>query len=69
MADIVLEVLFAVMAARWDPPVIASQPQVARGIYVSPVCDSCEARIKAQYRPEVFTDGNYEAEEAIEEEE
>jgi hypothetical protein len=57
------------MAARWDPPVIASQPQVARGIYVSRVCEACEVRIQAQYRPEVFTDGNYEADEPIEEEE
>jgi hypothetical protein len=55
--------------AGWDPPVIAPQPQFARWIYVSRVCDSCEARIKAQYRPEVFTDGNYEANEPIEEEE
>lgn len=41
----------------------------ARGIYVSRVCDSCEAAVKARYRPDVFTDLNYWTDEAVEEDE
>jgi hypothetical protein len=41
----------------------------ARGIYVSYVCDVCEARTRKRYRPEIFTDSNYETLEAIDEDE
>ncbi len=39
----------------------------ARGIYVSHVCDQCEERVKSRYRSDIFTDSNYWADEAIEE--
>ena len=39
----------------------------ARGIFVAYVCDDCEARVKARYRPEIFDDSNYEADEPIDE--
>ena len=38
----------------------------ARGIYCGRVCEYCEERVKASYRPEVFSDGNYECDEPIE---
>jgi hypothetical protein len=40
----------------------------ARGIYVSKVCDDCEQRVKAGYRPDVFTNPAYETDEPIDEE-
>ena len=40
----------------------------ARGIFCAYVCDDCEKEKKSQYRPEIFTDGNYWADEPIEEE-
>ena len=40
----------------------------ARGIYVARVCAKCEQRVKARYRPEIFTDSRYETDEPIEEE-
>ena len=40
----------------------------ARGIECCRVCDQCEARQAAKYRPEVMNDPNYEADEPIEEE-
>ncbi len=40
----------------------------ARGIPVSRVCDSCVDKVKAKYRPDVFTDSAYWADEPIEEE-
>lgn len=38
----------------------------ARGIYIGKVCRYCKARTLAKYRPEVLSDPNYEATEAIE---
>ena len=38
----------------------------ARGIFCSYVCDDCEAERRARYRPEIFEDGAYEADEDIE---
>jgi len=38
----------------------------ARGIPLCRVCDRCRKKQLAQYRPEVLTDGNYEADEDIE---
>jgi hypothetical protein len=32
----------------------------ARGIPVSRVCEDCEKKIMAQYRPEIFTNPEYE---------
>lgn len=32
----------------------------ARGIFVAYVCDKCEATRRAGYRPEIFTDPNYD---------
>jgi hypothetical protein len=40
----------------------------ARGIYCCRVCEDCEAEKKARYRPEIFTDSNYYADEPIDEE-
>lgn len=37
----------------------------ARGIFVSYVCGACEDEVKSKYRPEIFTDGNYECDEPI----
>lgn len=39
----------------------------ARGIYVSRVCKFCVKKIKSQYRPEIFTDSDYETSEPIDE--
>jgi len=41
----------------------------ARGIYCGCSCgsDKCEAEIKAKYRPEIFTDSQYECDEQIDE--
>lgn len=38
----------------------------ARGIFCCYVCEDCEEEKKSHYRPEIFTDGNYEADEPIE---
>ena len=38
----------------------------ARGIFVAYVCDKCRQEKLKGYRPEIFTDGNYEADEPIE---
>lgn len=38
----------------------------ARGIECCRVCDECEAKARAKYRPEIFTDSNYECDEQIE---
>lgn len=38
----------------------------ARGISCGYVCDKCEAKKRAGYRPEIFADGAYEADEPIE---
>lgn len=38
----------------------------ARGIPIGYVCSSCVEEKKAGYRPEIFTDGNYECDEVIE---
>lgn len=32
----------------------------ARGVYVARVCYECEAATRAKYRPEIFTDPNYD---------
>lgn len=41
----------------------------ARGIFCSFVCDRCEAAKRAQFRPDIFTNPNYETDEPIEEDE
>ena len=38
----------------------------ARGIFCGFVCDKCEAKTRAKYRPEIFSNGNYYADEPIE---
>jgi len=38
----------------------------ARGIYVGKVCEDCEKQALAPYRPEIFTDPNYETDEPVE---
>ena len=38
----------------------------ARGIFCAFVCDQCEPAKRAKFRPEIFTDGAYEADEPIE---
>ena len=40
----------------------------ARGIYLCKVCDACEKRKLAGYRPAVLNDPNYPADEPIDEE-
>ena len=40
----------------------------ARGIYVASVCTKCMDTL-SKYRPEIFTDPNYAADEPIEEDE
>lgn len=40
----------------------------ARGIYCCKVCSKCEAEKKGRYRPEIFTDSDYWADEPIDEE-
>ena len=40
----------------------------ARGIFVANVCDECEETVKEQYRPDIFTDSEYQTDEPIEEE-
>lgn len=40
----------------------------ARGIFCAFVCDDCAREKRARYRPEIFSDGAYEADEPIEEE-
>jgi hypothetical protein len=37
----------------------------ARGIFLTYVCPKCEARRMREFRPEVLTDPNYEADEDI----
>jgi hypothetical protein len=39
----------------------------ARGIYCCRVCEDCEEKKKARYRPEIFTDSNYYTDEPIDE--
>lgn len=38
----------------------------ARGIPCGYVCEKCEAKKRSGYRPEIFENGAYEAEESIE---
>lgn len=38
----------------------------ARGIFVAYACERCEKKKLAGYRPEIFTDSNYECDEPIE---
>jgi hypothetical protein len=38
----------------------------ARGIFCAFVCSQCEAGKRAGYRPDIFTDSNYWADEPIE---
>jgi hypothetical protein len=33
----------------------------ASGIFVAYVCDKCVKKVKAKYRPEIFTNSNYES--------
>jgi hypothetical protein len=37
----------------------------ARGIFCCYVCDDCEESRKARYRPEIFEDDDYYADESI----
>lgn len=39
----------------------------ARGLYLCKVCDHCVEKKLSRYRPDVLTDGNYWADEPIEE--
>ena len=39
----------------------------ARGIYVARVCQKCEGRVRSKYRPDIFEDPNYWADEPIDE--
>lgn len=39
----------------------------ARGIFCTYVCDNCEQEKQSHYRPDVFSDANYWADEPIEE--
>lgn len=41
----------------------------ARGIFCSFVCEKCEETVKKKFRPDIFTDSNYWADEPIEPEE
>jgi len=41
----------------------------ARGIFVDFVCPSCVKKVKSKYRPEIFEDPGYYADEPIEPEE
>lgn len=48
--------------------VLYSRPLVdARGIFCTNVCDKCEDEKRSKYRPEIFEDANYAADEDIEE--
>ena len=38
----------------------------ARGIFCAFVCDACEEAKRKTFRPDIFTDAAYEADEAIE---
>jgi hypothetical protein len=38
----------------------------ARGIFCGYVCSKCEAKKRAQFRPDIFNDSNYWADEPIE---
>ena len=38
----------------------------ARGIFCCSACEDCEEEKFAKYRPEIFTDSNYECDEQIE---
>jgi hypothetical protein len=38
----------------------------ARGIFVTFCCDDCEAEKRARFRPEVFSDSQYDSDEPIE---
>lgn len=39
----------------------------ARGIYVAAVCDKCREERLSHYRPEIFTEPDYECDEPIDE--
>ena len=39
----------------------------ARGIFCGYVCDKCERKVRAKYRPDIFTDGDYWTDEPVEE--
>jgi hypothetical protein len=39
----------------------------ARGIPVKRVCDDCYEKVKAKYRPEIFTDSEYWTDEKVDE--
>jgi hypothetical protein len=51
---------------RCDRDVQAPQRMDARGIFITYACDECWPEIAKQYRPEVLTDSQYEADEPIE---
>jgi hypothetical protein len=38
----------------------------ARGIFCAYVCDMCESQVRSKFRPEIFTEFDYEATEPIE---
>ena len=37
----------------------------ARGIFVTFVCDKCREKKLSGFRPEIFTDGDYECDEPV----
>ena len=39
----------------------------ARGIFCSYVCEECEQRVRAGYRPDIFEDSDYWSDEPIDE--
>jgi len=41
----------------------------ARGIYCGRVCETCESGVRSRYRPDIFEDSGYWADEPIDEEE
>lgn len=44
----------------------APQHLDARGIFISYACDQCWPALEKKYRPEIFTDSQYETDEPIE---
>lgn len=38
----------------------------ARAIFVAYVCARCEATVRGRFRPEIFTDPNYDTDEDVE---
>ena len=49
----------------WTQPGTRFPMYDARGIFLTYACDNCEVEKRLRYRPDVFTDPNYEADEPI----